>query len=57
MEIRDKVANYVAQKINTMRINSEYKDYMNIAVVRTNTMKTIHNYFRKESVSFNSWGY
>lgn len=51
MEIRDKVTNFVVQKINTLRINSQYKDYMNIAVVRTNTMKTIHNYFRKESVS------
>ena len=45
MEIRDKVTNFVVQKINTMRINSQYQDYNNIAVVRTNTMKTIHNYF------------
>lgn len=45
MEIRDKVTNFVVQKINTMRINSGYKEYMNIACVRTNTMKTIHNYF------------
>ncbi len=52
MEIRDKVANFVAQKINTSRINSGYKSYMNIAVVRTNSMKTIHNYFTKDSVSF-----
>ena len=45
MEIRDKVTNFVVQKINTMRINSQYQDFNNIAVVRTNTMKTIHNYF------------
>lgn len=50
MEIRDKVTNFVVEKINAMRINSQYKHYMNIAVVRTNTMKTLHNYFRKESV-------
>ena len=52
MEIRDKVTNFVVEKINAKRINSQYKDYLNIAVVRTNTMKTIHNYFRKESVLF-----
>lgn len=50
MEIRDKVTNFVVQKINSTRINSGYKDYMNIGVVRTNTMKTLHNYFRKGSV-------
>mmetsp|Transcript_2320 Transcript_2320/g.1663 ORF Transcript_2320/g.1663 Transcript_2320/m.1663 type:complete len:269 (+) Transcript_2320:113-919(+) len=50
MEIRDKVVNYAAEKINTIRINSGYKCYMNIAVVRTNAMKTIHNYFPKNSV-------
>ena len=52
MEIRDKVTNFVVEKINAKRINSQYKDYLNIAVVRTNTMKTIHNYFKKESVLF-----
>lgn len=35
-----------------MRINSELKEYLNIGVVRTNTMKTLHNYFEKESVIF-----
>lgn len=49
-EIRDKVANFVGQKINTLRINSGYKDCLNIAVVRTNTMKTLHNYFEPNSV-------
>jgi len=33
MEIRDKVTNFVVQKINSSRINSGYKEYMNIAVV------------------------
>lgn len=51
MEIRDVVANFVASKINSLRINSGYKDCLNVGVVKTNTMKTIHNYFRKESVS------
>lgn len=50
MEIRDKVTNFVAAKINSSRINSDYKEFLNIAVVRTNTMKTIHNYFKKGSV-------
>lgn len=49
-EIRDKVANFVGQKINTLRINSGYKDCLNIGVVRTNTMKTLHNYFQPNSV-------
>ena len=35
-----------------MRINTDYRDYMNIACVRTNTMKTFHNYFYKESVIY-----
>lgn len=49
-EIRDKLANFVALKANTLRINSEYKDCLNVGVVRTNTMKTLHNYFAKNSV-------
>jgi len=49
-EIRDKVANFVAQKALALRVNSGYKDGLNIGVVRTNTMKTLHNYFKKESV-------
>ena len=51
MEIRDVVANYVVSKVNSMRNNSGYKDCMNIGVVKTNTMKTLHNYFNKESVN------
>jgi len=50
MEIRDVVANFVAQKINSVRANSQFKECMNVGVVKTNTMKTLHNYFRKESV-------
>lgn len=50
-EIRDKVANFVAKKANAIRINTGYKECMNVGVVRTNTMKTLHNYFEKSSVS------
>lgn len=49
-EIRDKVANFVAMKANTLRINSGYEKCTNIGAVRTNTMKTLHNYFFKSSV-------
>lgn len=49
-EIRDKVANFVAKKSNTLRINSGYKECLNVAAVRTNTMKTLHSYFAKQSV-------
>lgn len=49
-EIRDKVANFVGKKINSLRINSGYKECLNLGVVRTNTMKLLHNYFLKESV-------
>jgi tRNA (guanine-N7-)-methyltransferase len=50
MEIRDLVANFVVEKTNSKRINSGHKLFANIGVVKTNTMKTLHNYFRKESV-------
>ena len=50
MEIRDVVANFVAQKVNSVRANSQFQECMNVGVVKTNTMKTLHNYFRKESV-------
>ena len=50
LEIRDKVVNFAGEKANTMRINSEYKDCLNIGVLRTNAMKSLHNYFKKDSV-------
>lgn len=52
LEIRDKVANFAGEKINSIRNNSGYKLCMNVAVLRTNAMKSLHNYFEKESVSF-----
>ena len=51
LEIRDKVANYVGEKINSLRINSGMTECLNIGVLRTNAMKSLHNYFKKESVS------
>jgi tRNA (guanine-N7-)-methyltransferase len=51
MEIRDVVANFVAQKANSIRVNTGFKECTNVGVVKTNTMKTIHNYFKKGSVS------
>ena len=51
LEIRDKVANFAGEKINSLRINSGYQDCLNIGVLRTNAMKSLHNYFKKETVS------
>ena len=57
MEIRDKVTNFVAERINTYRINSGFKDVNwtllknnNISVIRTNSMKCLLNYFYKDQV-------
>jgi len=50
MEIRDKVTNFVVEKINSKRANSQYKKFTNIAAVRTNSMKTLPLYFPKASV-------
>ena len=45
------MANFAGEKINSLRINSGLKDCLNVAVLRTNAMKGLHNYFEKESVS------
>ena len=50
MEIRDKVSNFVAEKIKTIRVNSNHTEYNNIGVLRTNTMKLLLNYFYKEQL-------
>ena len=50
MEIRDKVTNYVGEKIKALRLNSDNKLYNNISVVRSNTMKLLLNYFYKGQV-------
>ena len=51
LEIRDKLTNYVAEKINSSRCNSEGALCSNTAVICCNAMKTFTNYFKKESVS------
>ncbi len=50
LEIRDKVANFAGEKVNSIRNNSGLKLCMNVAVLRTNAMKSLHNYFDNESV-------
>jgi tRNA (guanine-N7-)-methyltransferase len=50
MEIRDKVTNFVSEKIKTLRINTGHREYNNISVIRTNTMKLLLNYFYKEQL-------
>ena len=47
MEIRDKVTNFVGERIKILRLNSQLKEYNNISVIRTNTMKLLLNYFYK----------
>jgi tRNA (guanine-N7-)-methyltransferase len=50
MEIRDKVSHFVADKIKTLRVNTNHTKYNNIAILRTNTMKLLLNYFYKEQL-------
>ena len=54
MEIRNKVTNYVAKKIWASKKENPGKvritQYLNIAVLRANTMKTMANFFGKESL-------
>ena len=47
LEIRDKVTNYVGERIRALRLNSHNKEYNNIAVLRANTMKMQLNLFYK----------
>jgi tRNA (guanine-N7-)-methyltransferase len=50
MEIRDKVTNFVSEKIKSLRVNSDHKNFNNISVIRTNTMKLLLNYIYKEQI-------
>ena len=54
LEIRDKVANYVGEKIHSVRCNSGGQLCSNTAIIRSNAMKTFTNYFKKESVGITS---
>lgn len=49
MEIRDKVAQYVENRIETLR-NQNPQQYNNISVIKTNVMKHITHYFYKGQV-------
>ena len=46
MELRDKVSEYVKERISALRVANPGQ-YQNISVVRTNSMKYIPNYFEK----------
>lgn len=46
MELRDKVTEYVKERILALRVSNPGQ-YQNISVVRTNSMKFIPNYFEK----------
>ncbi|KAL0856283.1 hypothetical protein Bca101_061436 [Brassica carinata] len=51
MELRDKVTEYVKERILALRKTSSEGEYENISVVRTNSMKYIPNYFEKGQLS------
>ncbi|CBI20788.3 unnamed protein product, partial [Vitis vinifera] len=50
MEIRDKVTEYVKERILALRVANPGQ-YQNVSVVRTNSMKYIPNYFGKGQLS------
>ncbi|KAJ4845405.1 hypothetical protein Tsubulata_010591 [Turnera subulata] len=50
MELRDKVTEYVKERILALRV-SKPGQYENVSVVRTNSMKYIPNYFEKGQLS------
>ncbi|KAB2619243.1 tRNA (guanine-N(7)-)-methyltransferase-like [Pyrus ussuriensis x Pyrus communis] len=50
MELRDKVTEYVKERILASRVTNPGQ-YQNISVVRTNSMKYIPNYFEKGQLS------
>lgn len=50
MELRDKVTEYVKERISSLRVANPGQ-YQNVSVVRTNSMKYIPNYFEKGQLS------
>ncbi|XP_047959332.1 tRNA (guanine-N(7)-)-methyltransferase [Salvia hispanica] len=50
MELRDKVTEYVKERILALRVSTPGK-YDNVSVVRTNSMKYIPNYFEKAQLT------
>ena len=49
LEIRDKLVNYVAEKVHAMRVEHP-GEYQNIGVTRTNSMRHLCQYFRKATL-------
>jgi tRNA (guanine-N7-)-methyltransferase len=59
MEIRTKVADYVAQRIKALRAKGKEEGtpaYENVAVVRGNAMKYMANFFEKAQVGLIAHG-
>lgn len=50
LEIRDKVSNYVGERIKSIRINSKGNECSNISITKTNAMKVLLNYFYKGQI-------
>ncbi|KAI8011994.1 tRNA (guanine-N(7)-)-methyltransferase [Camellia lanceoleosa] len=50
MELRDKVTEYVKERVLALRV-AHPGQYRNVSVVRTNSMKYIPNYFEKGQLS------
>lgn len=50
MELRDKVTEYVKERISSLRVANPGQ-YQNVSVVRTNSMKYMPNYFEKGQLS------
>lgn len=50
LEIRDKVSNYVGERIKAIRSNSNGDECSNISIIKTNAMKVILNYFYKSQI-------
>jgi tRNA (guanine-N7-)-methyltransferase len=50
MEIRDKVTNFVGEKIRALILNTNYEKFTNLGVIRTNCMKLMLNYFYKGQI-------
>lgn len=51
MELRDKVTEYVKERITALRASAGPAGYQNVSVVRTNSMKYVPNYFEKGQLS------
>lgn len=50
MEIRDKVVDFVGLRIRSLRNESNFQQFNNVSVIRTNVMRHVTTYFRKASL-------